>query len=42
MLILDSENEAFFKAATGISDLQELRDHIRTVATEAYKVSERM
>lgn len=41
-LVLDEENEAFFKAVTRISDVQELRDHIRTVATEAYKVSQRM
>jgi hypothetical protein len=42
LLVLDSENEAFFKATTRISDEQELRDHIRTVATEAYEASGRM
>lgn len=42
LLVLDSDNEAFFKATTLISDVQELRDHIRTVATEAYQVSRRM
>ena len=42
LLVLDSDNEAFFKATTLISDVQELRDHIRTVATEAYKVSRRI
>ncbi|KAI9464086.1 hypothetical protein BJY52DRAFT_1251516 [Lactarius psammicola] len=38
LLVLDYDNEAFFKATTLISDVQELRDHIRTVATEAYEV----
>ena len=39
LLVLDSDNEAFFKATTPISDVQELREHILTVAAEAYEVS---
>ncbi|KAI9438322.1 hypothetical protein H4582DRAFT_255501 [Lactarius indigo] len=38
LLVLDSDNEAFFKATTRISGSQELRDHIRAVATEAFEV----
>jgi hypothetical protein len=39
LLVLDSEDEAFFKAKTKIDDTQELRDHIQVVAREAYEVS---
>lgn len=40
LLVLDSDDEAFFKATTKINDTQELRDHIQMVAREAYEVSE--
>lgn len=39
LLVLDSEDEAFFKATTQIGDTQELRNHIQGVAREAYEVS---
>lgn len=39
LLVLDSGDEAFFKATTKIDDTQELRNHIQTVAREAYEVS---
>jgi hypothetical protein len=39
LLVLDSGDEAFFKAMTKIDDTQELRNHIQTVAREAYEVS---
>jgi hypothetical protein len=39
LLVLDSEDEAFFKAITKIDDTQELRNHIQRVAREAYEVS---
>jgi len=38
LLVLDAEDEAFFKATTKIDDTQELRDHIQKVAKEAYEV----
>jgi len=38
LLVLDSEDEAFFKATTKIDDTQELRNHIQGVAREAYEV----
>ena len=40
LLVLDSEDEAFFKATTKIDDTQELRNHIQSVARQAYEVSE--
>ena len=39
LLVLDPEDEAFFKATTKIDDTQELRTHIQGVAREAYEVS---
>jgi hypothetical protein len=39
LLVLDPEDEAFFKATTKIDDTQELRNHIQSVAREAYEVS---
>ena len=39
LLVLDSEDEAFFKATTRIDDTQKLRNHIQGVAREAYEVS---
>ena len=39
LLVLDSGDEAFFKATTQIDDPQELRNHIQRVAKEAYEVS---
>jgi len=38
LLELDPEEEAFFKAETGIRDTEELRKHIIEVQEEAYKV----
>ncbi|KAI0301345.1 hypothetical protein BC826DRAFT_905092 [Russula brevipes] len=38
LLVLDSDDEAFFKATTNIDDTQELRNHIQMVAREAYEV----
>lgn len=38
LLVLNPDEENFLKAITKIDDAQELRDHIRRVATEAYKV----
>ncbi|KAI9511364.1 hypothetical protein F5148DRAFT_975292 [Russula earlei] len=38
LLVLDPHDEAFFKATTKIDDTQELRDHIRRVAKEAFEV----
>ena len=39
LLVLDPEDEAFFKATTKIDDTEELRNHIQSVAREAYEVS---
>jgi len=39
---LGPEEEAFFKAETGIQDMEELRKHVIEVHEEAYKVSTRL
>jgi hypothetical protein len=39
LLELDPEEEAFFKAETGIQDTENLKKHIIEVQEEAYKVS---
>jgi len=39
LLELDPEEEAFFKAETGIQDTEELRKHIIDIQEEAFKVS---
>jgi hypothetical protein len=39
LLVLSSDEEGFLKRITKIDDVQELRDHIHRVATEAYKAS---
>jgi len=38
LLVLDSDEEAFLKAATNIDDSKELRNHIQRIAMEAFKV----
>ncbi|KAI0260008.1 hypothetical protein BC834DRAFT_832569 [Gloeopeniophorella convolvens] len=38
LLVLDSEEESFFKATTGIDDAAHLRKHIQHVARKAYNV----
>ena len=38
LLVLDSDEEAFLKAATNIDDPGELRDHIQRIAMEAFRV----
>lgn len=38
LLVLDSDDEAFFKATTKIGDTQELLHHIQRVANKAYEV----
>jgi len=39
LLELDPEEEAFFRAETGIQDTEELKKHIVEVHEEAYKAS---
>jgi hypothetical protein len=39
LLVLTSSDEDFLKAITRIDDAQELRNHIRRVAREAYEAS---
>lgn len=38
LLVLDSDEEAFLKAATKIEDTEELRSHIQSIALEAFEV----
>ena len=39
LLVLNPEEEAFFKSETGIQDTEELRKHIIEIQEDAYKVS---
>ena len=39
LLVLNPDTEAFFKAETGIQDIEKLREHIIGVQKEAFKVS---
>lgn len=39
LLVLDSDEEAFLKAATKLEDTEELRSHIQRIAWEAFEVS---
>ncbi len=38
LLVLDSDEEAFLKAATNIDDTEELRNHVQRIAKEAFEV----
>lgn len=39
LLVLDPETESFYKAETGIQDIEELRKHIIGLQEEAFKVN---
>jgi hypothetical protein len=38
LLVLDSDEEVFLRAATNIEDTEELRSHIQRIALEAFEV----
>jgi hemoglobin-like flavoprotein len=38
LLVLDSDEEAFLKAATNIDEPEELRNHIQRIAMQAFEV----